>query len=558
MEKLIFLIMLTIMGFSFLFGNSVFAIPIQGIAEQNEWFGHSLAVGDFDGNNFDDLAIGVPQDDVISPETGNKIVDAGAVNVIYGSPEGVSVTNGGLSPIANQIWHQEYPGIRNFASVADLFGRSVAAGDFNNDGIDDLAIGAPQDKIGVINTGGSVTIIYGTNGGLSATGNQILYQDYPGIDGTGGGLFGNSLTVGDFNNDGADDLAVGVPFYTDPNAYLNVGVVNVIYGSTGSGLTVTGNQMWHQNSPGIEVTEDPYQDDQFGHSLAAGDFNNDSIDDLAIGVLREDPPQESNGGTFPVQDAGAVNVIYGSSGSGLTGTGNQILNEGITGFEYNPASPFELFGHSLAAGDFDNAKGDDLAIGVPYEFGVGTVNTFEGFTGSGLYIPSYTYWSQSRSGVIGESEVYDNFGYSLASGDFNGDDFKDLAIGVIGEDYDPIVGQNTVAETGSVNVIYGSLIGLYHKDDQVWDQNSTNIYGSLNIGDMFGWSLASGDFNNDNMDDLAIGVPPEDVSIFDPSGNLDETIVDAGAVNVIYGSPGSGLTDKGNILFFQGLDIIPQ
>lgn len=60
-------------------------------------------------------------------------------------------------------------------------------------------------------------------------------------------------------------------------------------------------KIWHEDSPGIDTcASEP--GDQFGYSVTAGDFNNDGIDDLAIGVTKEAIGDKS--------EAGAVNVLY--------------------------------------------------------------------------------------------------------------------------------------------------------------------------------------------------------------------------------------------------------
>src|SRR6266508_4823175 len=69
----------------------------------------------------------------------------------------------------------------------------------------------------------------------------------------------------DFNHDGADDLAVGVPF-ENVGSIVAAGAVNVLYGSP-TGLTTTGSQFFTQVAGAIET------DDEFGFELAAGDFN---------------------------------------------------------------------------------------------------------------------------------------------------------------------------------------------------------------------------------------------------------------------------------------------
>jgi hypothetical protein len=80
-----------------------------------------------------------------------------------------------------------------------------------------------------------------------------------------------------------------------------------VYG-TADGLAGAGSQFWTQDSPGVGGSAEAVDD--FGESLATGDFNHDGYADLAIAA-----PSEDVGGIF---DAGAVNVLYGSAG-GLTG-----------------------------------------------------------------------------------------------------------------------------------------------------------------------------------------------------------------------------------------------
>jgi len=122
-----------------------------------------------------------------------------------------------------------------------------------------------------------------------------------------------SLVTGDFNADGYTDLAIGVLSTVDGQP--EAGAVAVLYGSS-AGLTSSGNQLWSQDSPGIRNWSESHDD--FGWSLAAGDFNGDGFTDLAVGVRREQ--------IGPAVNAGAVNVIYGSS-KGLTATGNQFWSQ---------------------------------------------------------------------------------------------------------------------------------------------------------------------------------------------------------------------------------------
>jgi len=122
---------------------------------------------------------------------------AGAVNVIYGSSEGLSPVRLSVGDGRDdQIWTQNSTNVEDDAESIDVFGDALAAGDFNKDGISDLAIGVPLEDVGTIANAGAVNVIYGsigitiTSGGLSATvplgGNgradQIWSQDSPGIE----------------------------------------------------------------------------------------------------------------------------------------------------------------------------------------------------------------------------------------------------------------------------------------------------------------------------------------------------------------------------------------
>ncbi|MEM3916594.1 MAG: FG-GAP repeat protein, partial [Candidatus Nitrosocaldus sp.] len=118
--------------------------------------------------------VGVPFEDI------GSIKDAGAVNILYGSSSGLQAS----SP-DDQFWHQDSTGVEDVAEDFDLFGSSLAAGDFNNDGRDDLAVGVPVEDIGSIIDAGAVNILYGSSSGLQASSpdDQFWHQDSPNVDG---------------------------------------------------------------------------------------------------------------------------------------------------------------------------------------------------------------------------------------------------------------------------------------------------------------------------------------------------------------------------------------
>jgi hypothetical protein len=291
-------------------------------------------------------------------------------------------------------------------------------------------VGIPYENVGLLNAAGAVQILYGSTAGLAAIGSQWLNQATAGAeDGAEAhDRFGWSLAAGDFNRDGRHDLAVGVPDEAIGSpAIQSAGVVQVFYGSAG-GLTLTGDQFWHQDVADVEGGAEPA--DQFGSALATGDFNCDGYPDLAIGVPGED--------VSGVLDAGAVNILYGSA-AGLTAAGDQVWHQDSAGVQ-DAAEEGDAFGTALAAGDHGGDGCADLAVGVPYEdlgstqvtVDAGMVQVIYG-TAGGLAIGNNQFWHQGVANVEGDIAAFDKFGYSLAAGDYNGDGSADLAVGVFGE-----------------------------------------------------------------------------------------------------------------------------
>lgn len=527
--------MVLIAVLSFIVSSLAFAPILVGNVStaQSSASSASEVQSDFNGDGYEDLAISAPEEDV------GSIKNAGSIHILYGSSSGLQTT----LP-QDQLWTQDSPGVDDTAEEGDRFGMSLAAGDFNNDGYDDLAAGAPWENSPTRNNPGAVNVLYGSSSGLqtSAPPDQFWSQDSPSVDDAGefNDFFGGSVAASDFNGDGFDDLAIGADHET-LGSLSTAGATHVLYGSA-SGLQTSSpaDQFWTQDSPGVSDAAEA--GDAFGGTLAGGDFNNDGYADLAIGGggsnilgnLGIGAGAESVG---TVTVGGAVNVLYGSStglrasASGTT-PDDQFWNQNSPGVN-DVAEERDFFGSSLAIGDFNDDAFDDLAIGV-FEEDIGSVGRggavhvlYGSSAGLQTSSPADQFWNQNSPGVEGVVEHYDSFGASAAAGDFNSDGFDDLAIGA------PRGYTSSPSWPGEANVLYGSSSGLQTSSpsDQLWTQDSPGVEDTAENHDDFGSSVTAGDFNGDGHTDLAIAAVTEAVG----------TKPEAGAVNVLYGSSASGL-----------------
>jgi len=292
---------------------SMNSFGVPDVARFGDHFGNALASGDFNGDGRDDVAIGVPGKP-LPPVGGFGFVNqAGAAAVIYGS-------NSGLRGAGAQLWTQNSPGIVDASEAGDNFGFALAAGDFDGDGRDDLAIAAPFEDAGVFGDIGVVHALRGTNVGLRAADNHILVG-FGDVASRLGDTLGFALASGDFDGDGRDDLAAGMPRASAPFR-ASIGAALVAYGS-GDGLAQSRRQVWSQDSPGI-LDRGEIQD-RFGEALWTGDYDGDGFSDLALGSPRE------NIGL--VADAGAVNVLRGGLHAGLSQRRDLLFFPGMPGLQ---------------------------------------------------------------------------------------------------------------------------------------------------------------------------------------------------------------------------------
>jgi hypothetical protein len=446
---------------------------------------------DFNDDGFADLAVGAPGEDV------GGGTNAGAVNVLYGSASG-------LVP-SPDVFFQGSGGVGGSLEDGDRFGSAVAKGDFDGDGIVDLAVGAPGETVGTDVAAGAVNVLMGSSGGL--TGGPLFIQSNPEV----GDQFGAALAAGDFDDDGIFDLAVGAPG-EDVGATGNAGAVTVLFGSP-AGLTSAGSQTLFQGGGAGGAAE---TGDAFGSALASGILGGDGIADLVVGAPGEDVGATPN--------AGAVNLLAGSPGG---------LTLGAVATQGNP-EPHDLFGRAVATGDFDDTAGDDVAAGAPGETvngrqGAGAVSVFNGPPGG---LANERLLFQGTQGIPGTPESFDELGAAVAPTDSNGIGQWDLAVGAPGEDLGADV------DAGAVNLLAGSTAGP--------SGGSLVTQANPEDGDQFGAAIAGGfflhDFDNNGFFDLAVGAPGETVG----------RAAFAGAVSVFTASGGPGGTVTRGPAFTQG------
>lgn len=383
---------------------------VPGTAGEEDNFGLRNVLADFNGDGCADLASGVLGDSNLH----------GSVVVLYGSPRGIT-TAGAQSFSATSVFGS--------GTTLEAFGAVVTPGDLDDDGVTDLVIGLPGGATRSQSFGGAVVVLHGSarglNRGRKAT---LLNQSSPGVPGTPAedDGFGASLATGDFNGNGVDDLAIGVP-----GDNKRSGTVTVLPGSAGHGIGRLAGASLSQDTSGVPGKAEP--DDSFGSAVSAGDVTGDGRADLAVGVSFENGRRDGDG----YEGAGAVAFLPGSA-AGLTGRGSQSWTQDSPGVD-GAVGRNDQFGSALVIAPLDAGRHHDLAIAavadavgrVGY---AGSVTLLLG-TSSGLSTKGAggQRLTQDTPGVSGVPESIDFFSGALAAPRIQSRAQSSLVVGAFGE-----------------------------------------------------------------------------------------------------------------------------
>lgn len=421
------------------------------------------------------------------------------------------------------------PGTFGIDAARAHFGAALAAADFDDDGYDDLAIGAPDDG-----AAGSVVVYYG------GPGPRWTRLRPPPAGGKRS--FGAALAAGQIDGSPGADLVIGEPG-SDRLFPPDAARVWVVWGRTDAALIT----MAGAARIAVPAGDEQRNSTLFGASLTVGNFvaradpSQPILPDVAIGAPRFDRLAVRR------KDVGRVYVFQPVQPDPRTdGFALAATLEPRDGWE----SYAKWFGHVLVAGNFngDQDLGEDavdLAIGAPESsipeqdgldstFGLpsgrgrspGAGLVFLAPRTAGAVSTALRVLSQDRMGL---SEKSDNFGWSLAAADFDRDGLDDLAIGSPNE---RMVGPDLSGERrmGALYFRFGNAGawavggGIPQVPHACFDYTDA-VRGRTfsRSGDRFGAVLLPALDDGDAAIDLVVGAPETDVE----SGRV---VRDAGAV----------------------------
>lgn len=489
--------------------NGTNGFRLDGI-DANDISGASTSsAGDINGDGFEDILIG----------TYGAAAGAGESYVIFGSASGWAASFD-LSTLDGSNGF-----LLGGTDAGDSLGYDVGkAGDVNDDGIDDLIIGAIGADPSGNNGAGESYILFGKNTAFSPT------IDLSALDGTDGfrldgvvaaGASGYSVfSAGDINGDGIGDIFTGA-WNINPGGVTDAGTAYIVFGKSSAWAssldlsTLDGN-----NGFIIEGVDDR---GYVGISGDTADYNGDGLDDLLFAEYGGDPAGRTN--------AGKAYVLFGNT-SGFGASFDTSTLDGTNGFRMDGAVTGDATGMSYtSAGDINRDGYDDLIIGGGIYNADGKAHVvFGSATGIPAVLDLATL-NGTNGFTLNEVVGGDYAGTDVSSaGDFNGDGFDDVIItasyanGTAGAHY-IVFGKST---GWAANINLSTLDGTngLRLDGIDADDAKTTWVGAEKLG--------YGDFNGDGFGDVVIGAAGGD-----PGGDSN-----AGESYVIFGNNDSGAVDQ--------------